>query len=85
MTTTLNKAPMMHNNIQRSASRIWKKSYLNKVVKECKAAGYDCIIDNDSIRIGLKETNQVFLTAIRGNGGWLTRYDQKLFDENYNG
>lgn len=81
--TTTTTAPMMHNNIKRSTSHIWKKSYLNTVVRECKAVGYDVIQDSDSIRIGLKDTDRVFLTAIRGNGGWLTRYDQKLFDENY--
>lgn len=82
MTTTIN-APMMHNNIKRSTSRVWKKSFLNNVVKECKVAGYDVILDNESIRIGFKDTDQVFLTALKGPNGWLTRYDQKLFDENY--
>jgi hypothetical protein len=83
MTPTTSNAPMMHNRIERPVSRLWKKAYLTKVVKQCKEAGYDCIVDNESIRIGLVETDQVFLKALKGNGVWLTRYDQKLFDENF--
>ena len=73
---------MNHNRIERSVSRIWKKSYLNKVVKACKAEGFDVITTSDSIVIGLIDSDQIFLRAIRGTSAWLTRYDRKLFDEN---
>jgi hypothetical protein len=76
---------LQHNNIERSKSRIWKKSYLNRVVKECKAAGFDVISNTDTITIGIIETDQVFLKALRGTAGWLTRYDQKLFDASAEG
>ena len=73
---------MKHNNIERSVSRIWKKSYLNTVIKACKAEGFDVITTSDSIVIGLIDSDQIFLRALRGTAGWLTRYDRKLFDEN---
>jgi hypothetical protein len=83
MTATTSNAPMTHNRIENSVSRLWKKAYLNTVVKQCKEAGYDCVVSNETICIGLAETDQVFLKALKGNGVWLTRYDQKLFDENF--
>jgi hypothetical protein len=70
-----------HNIIERSVSRLWKKPYLSTVVKECKLKGFDVISTPDSIVIGTRETDQVFLRALKGNGCWLTRYDRKLFDE----
>lgn len=73
---------MNRNNIERSVSRIWKKSCLEKVVKACKAEGFDIITTSDSIVIGLIDRYQLVLRAIRGTSAWLTRYDRKLFDEN---
>jgi hypothetical protein len=72
----------VHNNIARSESKIWKKSFINTVAKECAAAGYDVIKTPETVIIGLVETDQIFLRAIKGHGAWLTRYDRKLFDEN---
>ena len=37
----------------------------------------------ESIVVGLLDTDQVFLRALKGNGIWLVRYDQKLFDEDF--
>jgi hypothetical protein len=76
-------ASFKHNKIERSTSRVWKKKFLNEVIKECKAAGFDIHETPEEIVIGIKETDQIFLRALRGHNGWLTRYDQKLFDENY--
>jgi len=81
-TSTATRAPLTHSNIERSTSRVWKKMFLNNVAKQCKEAGYDVIKTTDSLVIGIKETDQLFLTALRGNNGWLTRYDRRLFDEN---
>lgn len=75
------KTSFAHNNIERSVSRIWKKTFLNNVCKECTAAGFEVIKTSHSIVIGLAETDQIFLKSLKGNGGWLTRYDAKLFDE----
>lgn len=72
---------LRNNKIERSASRIWKKRYLNEVVKMCKEQGYDVVTEPERIVIGCEDTGQVFLRALKGNGAWLTRYDQALFDE----
>lgn len=73
----------LSNKIERSTSRIWKKSFLNQVIQECKQAGYDVVTTSETIVIGLEDSGQVFLRAIKGSQGWLTRYDQKLFDESF--
>lgn len=83
--TNTTKAPLSHNIIARSASRLWKKAYLNTVIKECKKAGYDVITTDTSITIGIIADDMIVLKALKGNGTWLTRYDQKLFDENFEG
>jgi hypothetical protein len=70
-----------HNNIERSTSRIWKKRELNKIVKACAEAEYDVVDTGTQIVVGLKDTDQIFLKALKGNGSWLVRYDQGLFDE----
>ena len=80
---TENKRPLSHNNIERSCSRMWKKRELNQVIKAVEAAGYDVITKPESIVVGLHDTDQVFLRALKGNGIWLVRYDQKLFDEDF--
>lgn len=82
-----------HNKIERSVSRVWKLEYLKQVMQACKAAEYDVIFTNTTdeghIVIGLKDTDQIFLKALRQSpnkgpkSNWLVRYDQKLFDENY--
>ena len=81
-TNTATKAPLAHNNIERSTSRVWTKTFINQVAKQCKEAGYDIIKTPTCVTIGLLDTDQVFLRALKGNNGWLTRYDRKLLDEN---
>ena len=71
-----------HNKIERSQTRIWEKKILNEICKACADAGYSVIKTPDSITIGLRETDQVFLKSMKGTSGWLTRFDRKLFDEN---
>lgn len=83
--TNTTKAPLSHNTIARSASRLWKKTYLNTVIKECKKAGYDVIATADTITIGIIADDMIVLKALKGNGAWLTRFDQKMFDENFEG
>jgi len=73
------KTSFKHTNIKNSKSRIWKKSFLNKVCKECSLAGYDVVKTPDSITIGIKETDQIFLQSMRGTSAWLTRYDSRIF------
>lgn len=80
MSTTTTK-PMSHNNIQNSVSRLWKKAVLNQILKNCKNAGYDAIVTSDTITIGLIETDQVFLKALKGHNGWLVRYNKELFQD----
>lgn len=70
-----------HNKIERSTSRMWKKRELNQIVKQCEAAGYDVVKTDEAIVVGLKDTDQIFLKALKGPGTWLVRYDQALFDE----
>jgi hypothetical protein len=70
-----------HNNIERSTTRVWKKTFLNTVMRQCKTAGYEVRTTSTLIVIGLVETDQIFLRALKGPNGWLTRYDRKLFDE----
>ena len=78
----MSKSNMLSNNkIERSCSRIWKKSYLNQVVKMCREAGYDVVVEAERITIGFEDNGQVFLCALKANGAWLTRYDKALFDE----
>lgn len=82
-----------HNKIERSASRVWKLEYLKQVMAACEAAEYDVLFTNNqdegTVVIGLKDTDQIFLKALRKtqNKGpksdWIVRFDQKLFDENY--
>ena len=84
-----------HDNIERSCSRIWKLDFLKQVMTQCKEAEFDVEFinteDEGHIVIGLVDTDQIFLKALRrsnnhkSNGDWLVRYDQKLFDENYKG
>jgi hypothetical protein len=72
----------MKGKIQRSASRVWEKNFLDQVVAQCRSAGYDTEVEAETIKIGLEDTDQTFLIAIKSIGsGWLTRYDQALFDE----
>jgi hypothetical protein len=80
MSNTTN-APLNHNTIARPASRLWKKSDLNKVVKQCREAGYDVITTDSSITVGLIADDIIVLKALKGHGNWLTRFDQKLFDQ----
>lgn len=72
-------------DIERSTTRIWENDFVKEVVKQCKAAGYDVKKDPDTIHIGMIETQQLFLFAFKRGRGWVVRYDQKLFDENYKG
>lgn len=76
--------PFQHNRIERSVSRIWTtRNQLNPVIKACREAGYDVVKTSDSVIIGIKETDQIFLKGLMTQGSWLVRFDQKLFDENF--
>ncbi len=76
-----NVTPMSHNRILNSVSRVWKKRVLNEILKNCRNAGYDSIVTPTTITIGLKDTDQVFLKALKGQGGWLVRYNKELFQD----
>ena len=73
--------PLSHNNITNSVSRLWKKRVLNTILKNCKTAGYDSIVTNDTIVIGNLGTDEVYLKALRGHAGWLVRYNTDLFQD----
>jgi len=75
------KQAFQHNNIERSTSRVWNKKLINDIAKQCEAAGYDVVKTPEQVTIGLRDTDQIFLRALKGHGGWLTRYDRKLLDE----
>lgn len=70
----------MKGKIQRSATRVWEKSFLDQVVTQCKKAGYKTEVTAETIEIGLENPDQLYLVAIDNGIGWLTRYDQALFD-----
>ena len=82
--------PFQHNNIERSTTKVWTNEFIADLVEQMTIAEYDIrFVDTEDegfFVVGIKETDQVFLKALRHDikgSDWVVRYDQKLFDENF--
>ena len=64
-------------------SRMWTKKETQETITALREAGYKIVLENDMYKstMKLKKCGTPIFTAMKGNDGYLVRYDLRLLGE----